>query len=374
VLHVLPTRDASYGGPVAVVNEYARELVKQGVDADIFPDEGTRTWRRFFYFPGATSLKRLIDSVGAYDLIHIHGVWYAASAVAARVARAKGIPYLITPHGMLDRWALGRGWLKKRVYYLLVERSNLQRAASVHVFNAGEYEASRKALGAVHTFILPNGVDVSAYQDLPDKTVFESTFPQVKGKILLLFLGRINYKKGLDILIPAFQRARRQNSDLHLIIAGPDDGYLRRLKGLIEEHALDDQVTLTGMVSGDLKRQILSAAHIFVLPSYQEGDSMALKEAMAAGLPAIISSACHFPEAEEHDCGVIVPHGAGAVAEAILRLVGDRQRIKAMGERAKRLMRTRYNWAVITGKLIAHYRTLPYQARIYISKSIGTDQ
>jgi glycosyltransferase involved in cell wall biosynthesis len=356
VLHVLPTRDASYGGPVAVANEYARELAKQGVDADIFPDEGTRTWRRFFYFPGVSSLKKLIDSIGAYDLIHIHGLWYAASALAARVARARGIPYLITPHGMLDRWALEQGWLKKRIYYLLVERANLRRAASVHMFNTGEYEASKKALGEIRPFILPNGVDGSTVQDSPDRLA--SIYPQVRGKILLLFLGRINYKKGLDVLIPAFRRALSLNQDLHLIISGPDDGYLGRLTELIEKHELGDHVTLTGMVSGVLKRQILAAAHMFVLISYQEGDSMALKEAMAAGLPAIISSACNFPEAEEQDCGVIAPHDAGAVADVILRLAGDGQRLRAMGERAKSLMQTRYAWAAITAELVAHYRSL----------------
>ena len=358
VLHVLPTRDASYGGPVAVVNEYARELAKQGVNADIFPNDGTRTWRRLFYFPGVSSLKGLIDSISAYDLIHIHGLWYAASALAARAARARGIPYLITPHGMLDRWALERSWLQKKIYYFLVERRNLRCAASVHMFNTGEYEASKNALGEVRPFILPNGVDVSTYSDFPGKTGFASIYPRAKGKILLLFLGRINYKKGLDILIPAFRRAMSLNRDLHLIIAGPDDGYLGRLKDLIEKHGLGDQVTLTGMVSGVLKRQILAAAHMFVLTSYQEGDPMALKEAMAAGLPVIISSACNFPEAEEHDCGIIVPHDAGAVADAILRLANDGQRLRAMGERAKSLMQTRYTWAAITAGLVAHYRSL----------------
>jgi len=341
-----------------VVNEYVRELAKQGVDADVFPDDGTRTWRRFFYFPGASSLKKLIDSISGYDLIHIHGLWYAASALAARAAGARGIPYLITPHGMLDQWALKRGRLRKKIYYILVERHNLRRAASVHMFNISEYEASKKALGDVRPFILPNGVDVSKYQDFPDKTGLESLLPQVRAKILLLFLGRINYKKGLDVLIPAFRRARSLNHGLHLIIAGPDDGYLEHLKKLIEQHALGDYVTLTGMVSGILKQQILAAAKIFILTSYQEGDPMALKEAMAAGLPGIISSACNFPEAEEHDCGVIVPHDPGAVAEAILRLASDRQRLQAMGERAKSLMRARYTWAAITAELVAHYRSL----------------
>jgi len=97
---------------------------------------------------------------------------------------------------------------------------------------------------------------------------------------------------------------------------------------------------------------------MFVLTSYQEGDSTALKEAMAAGLPAIISSACNFPEAEEHDCGVIVPYDAGAVADAVLRLASDQQRLETMGERAKSLMQTRYGWAAITAELVAHYRSL----------------
>lgn len=358
VLHILPTRDASYGGPVAVVDEYARELAKQGIAADVFPDEGARPWRRLFYFPGVSPLKRLIDTINSYDVVHIHGLWYAASALAARTARARKVPYVITPHGMLDRWSLRRGWLRKKIYYLLVERRNLDCAASVHMFNAGEYEASKEALGNVRPFILPNGVDVSVRGDPADGRDFVSMYPRVAGKTLLLFLGRINYKKGLDILIPAFRRATILNPELHLLIAGPDDGYLGRLNALLDEHKVGDRVTLTGLVSGEQKRRILAAAHMFVLTSYQEGDSVALKEAMAAGLPAIISPACNFPEAEEHGCGVIVPLDAGAVAEAVLRLAGDRQRLREMGQRARRLMEARYAWAALTAELAAHYRSL----------------
>lgn len=329
-----------------------------GVEVDIFPYDGIRPWRQLLYFPGVSSLRELADSISSYDLIHIHGLWYAASTLAAWVARSRGKPYIVTPHGMLDQWALKHGWAKKKIYYWLAERRNLRCAASVHLLNAGEYEASRAALDGIHPFILPNGVDVSAYEDLPEKADLTSIYPRLEGKIVVLFLGRINYKKGLDILIGAFQRARTVNQNLHLLIAGPDAGYLSRLGELITENGIGDHVTLVGMVSDHQKCQLLSAADMFVLTSYQEGDSMALKEAMAAALPTIISTACNFPDAEENDCGVIVPYDTRAISEAILSLANDRQRREAMGERAKRLMRARFTWTAITAKLMVHYREI----------------
>lgn len=356
VLQVLPTRDASYGGPVAVADEYARELVKQGVCVDMFPEEGIRVSPSFLYFPGMVTLKRLAASVSSYDLIHVHGLWYVASALVAWVARAKGVPYVITPHGMLDRWALKRGWLKKWLYYWLVEKRNLQYAASVHLLNAGEFLASSSALKGARTFILPNGVDVSAYKELPDKVELMSIYPHFKDKVLVLFLGRIHYKKGLDVLVRAFRRAQLVNQDLHLLIAGPDDGYLNDLTKIIAENGVSDHVTLVGMVSGHRKLEILAAAHMFVLTSYQEGDSMALKEAMAAGLPSVISPACNFPEVEQCDCGVIVPVDQEAIAAVINNLARDRRRLEAMGAHARKLMRTQYAWPMIVAKLASHYQ------------------
>jgi glycosyltransferase involved in cell wall biosynthesis len=355
---VLPTRDPTYGGPVAVVNEYARELLRHGIRADIFPADDTPGRRRPFYFPGFGPLRDLAKSIRTYDLVHIHGLWYAAAALSARVARAQGIPYAITPHGMLDAWAMKRGWLKKRIYYLLIEKRNLQCAAFVHLLNTAEQEASKAMLGDVRTFVLPNGVDTLMYEVSVDEAALTSVYPEIEGRSILLFLGRINFKKGLEFLIPAFKRARYVIPQLHLVIAGPDDGYLTQLKKLIVEHDVGDHVTLTGMVSGQRKRQVLAAAHMFILTSHQEGDSLALKEAMAAGLPTIVSAASKVPETTDYDCGIVVAHDNCGIVEAIIALASDPARRAAMGERAKRLMRSRYGWPDIIARLISHYRVI----------------
>jgi glycosyltransferase involved in cell wall biosynthesis len=359
VLHILPTRDPAYGGPVVVVNEYVRQLVAHGVQADIFPETQMKVWGRFLYFPGFEPLGRLLEALHGYDLIHIHGLWYAASAISALGARRRKIPYLITPHGMLDGWAMARNKLRKRLYLNLIERQNLRGAAALHFLNEAEYISSKDNVGrASSTFILPNGIDAAAYANLPPRESLASAYPQTQGKLLLLFLGRINYKKGLDVLIPAFRHAVNKNNTLHLIIAGPDDGYLKDVTRLIVDEKLTSDVTLTGMVLGEEKLQILAAADLFVLPSRQEGDSIALKEALAAGVPILMSAACNFPEAEENHCGITVANEPDAIATEILGLADDHQRRTEMAYRARQFALSKYSWETIVVKLISEYRSI----------------
>lgn len=350
VLHVLPTRAREYGGPVAVAEQIVGELRRRGVDASLFPaDEENPGF-------GYATLRTLCHAVTQSDFVHIHGLWSFHATSAALISRWKGIPYIVTPHGMLDRWSLLRSRFKKLLYAFLFERRNLIKAAGVHFLNEEELSESREFEPRCRGFILPNGVKTDSFNSLPGREVFELRYSECRGRVLALFLGRLHPKKGFNILLSAFATALEQVTELHLIVAGPDEGgYLETLQAMTVSLCIAQRVTFTGLVKGEAKREVLGAADFFVLPSYQEGDSLAVKEAMAASLPVLITRACHMPEVAEQNCGLIVELNEGQVAEALIVLASDRNLLRTLGTNGRRLMEQKYEWKSITGQLIEIY-------------------
>ncbi len=348
ILHILPTRSKEYGGPVSVAEAMAEEAVRQGAECAIYPPRGDEA--------GTNGVRALWRAVRSANIVHIHGLWNLHAVVAAGAARWEGIPYVITPHGMLDHWARARSRFKKQVYGYLFERRNLRRAAAVHFLNSEECAEARSYGVPMNTFVLPNGVFAEHFADLPDKTTLGKAYPELKDRVIVLFLGRLHPKKGFDLLIPAFAHAITSCPRLHLLVAGPDQGgYRDELEAQIREFGLLSRVTFLGMVSGQHKLEALAAADFFVLPSHQEGDSVAVKEAMACGLPVLITPACHFPEVQENGAGMVVPPDVQAWQKALMGLyINEADRIQ-MGNKARGLVHTRYTWQKVVRQLLDVY-------------------
>lgn len=348
VLHVLPTRAKEYGGPVAVAESLAEEARHMGMKAAFYPALPEEIQ--------AGAAGSLWAAVRQSDVVHIHGLWNAPATMAAMAARHAGIPYVLTPHGMLDRWALNKSRLKKRIYGALFERRNIAGAAAVHFLNHEELDEAQAYGVALKPFVLPNGVFADRYEALPPATALHAAYPQLAGKVLALFLGRLHPKKGFGILLPALAEAVRQAPELHLLIAGPDEGgYKATLHKLIEQHGLQAHVTFFGMVQGQRKLEALAAAHCFVLPSHQEGDSVAVKEAMASGLPVIITPACHFPDVASEQAGLVIEPDVQALKTALLTLYHGEHLRQEMGKRARQLVNGRYTWRAIARRLASEY-------------------
>ncbi len=357
VLHVLPTRAVEYGGPVTVAGEIVGALRRQGIDASIYPlRDDTSDGKRRLFAEAANAWRNVEDAVSGCDLLHIHGLWNIPATLAAQDARKRGIPYVITTHGMLDRWSLAKSRSKKTVFSLLFERKNLAHAAGLHFLNVEEMEEARDYGLTAPCFIVPNGVRADQFASLPPRSAFEVHYPQCRGKILALFLGRLHPKKGFDLLLPAITRAAAVVPELHLLIAGPDEGgYKNVLLEMVPRNNLGERVTFTGMVQGNTKLEALGAADLFVLPSHQEGDSIAVKEAMASGLPVIITSACHFPEVMAFNAGLVVRPCEGELCNALKSLATRPDERKRMGDNAARLIADRYTWTKITERLVQVY-------------------
>jgi glycosyltransferase involved in cell wall biosynthesis len=182
----------------------------------------------------------------------------------------------------------------------------------------------------------------------------------LRGKRLVLFLGRIHFKKGLDALCEAWTRVSRDWPDAQLVLAGPDFENTRKsVEKLLEERQIRSRVTFTGMLAGDLKWSALRAAECFVLPSYSEGLSVSVLEAMGMGVPVIVSEQCNLPEVAQHNCGwVIQPRGprGNELEQALDDVLRVSSQMRArLGANGRRLVSQRYSWRVVGEQMSALY-------------------
>ena len=214
-----------------------------------------------------------------------------------------------------------------------------------------EHEISTAHAGAAPARVVPLGVKLDAFETLPSPEEFRCRFPETAGRRIVLFLSRLHEKKGLDLLVPAFAAAKKTAPDLHLVLAGPDDGVLERTRALVAEHGVQDSTTFTGMLTGSDKLAAFAAASMFALPSYSENFGIAVVEAMAAGLPAIISDQVNiYREVGGHGT-IVVPCEVPALTRAILDLASDPARACAMGVEARDTAKKLYDWRNVAAAL-----------------------
>ncbi len=295
-------------------------------------------------------------SVEAADVVHFHGIWQGQTRLGARLARRSNVPYLIAAHGMLDPWALRHKAVKKKVYTALVEGRNLRGASCLHALSRPEVGHLRAVAPRTPVALIPNGVNLAPFDDLPPRSELEASHPELVGKTLVLFYGRLHVKKGLDLLISALARLKSDHPRIHLLLAGNDDGALAPTLAQAEASGVQDRITAIGHASGRLARQVWGAADLFALPSYSEGFSMAILEALAARVPVLATTACHFAELSKAEAGVIVEPTEEGVTLGLRNLLqrseGDRATLANNG---RKLVEARYTWDGVAAQLAEVY-------------------
>jgi len=300
------------------------------------------------------SLDRSIRSAG---VVHFHGLWQGHTRRGCRAARLANVPYLVAAHGMAEPWALRHKALKKKVYTALVEGRNLRAASCLHALSRPEVGHLRTLAPRTSIALVPNGVDLSPFEGLPARSELEAEFPELTGKFVLLFFGRLHVKKGLDLLAGALGAVRREHPEAHVLLAGNDDGALAPFRERAEAEGVADRITCLGHVSGERARRVWGAADAFVLPSYSEGFSMAILEALACRLPSLITTACHFPELADAGGGIVVEPTLGGVTAGLRDLLGrspgDRGRLARNG---RELVERRYTWDRQADRLASVYQ------------------
>jgi glycosyltransferase involved in cell wall biosynthesis len=374
--HVLSYLAARYGGPPAValtlgrfLNDYGfritywgtgsqsdrLQLSSLGPCARIFDTRWPHQWFRSPEL--ARELARMITNL---DLLHLHEPWTHPIYAASKIAQSHAKPYLVTIHGDYMPWRY-RG-LKKRLYTRVFARRILEGATCIHAITYPEVDALREMRYVGPVTVIPNGIDVEEFDNLPDPSEAEALHPELLNKRVVHFLSRLSPEKGLDQLIPAWAHlvSRRSYKDCMLVLSGPGDrGYDKVVKEIIFDHNLQNSVLLTGMVTGTHKLSLISRSDIYVLPSYAEGFSVSLLENLAAGKPVLTTPGCHFPDVTEVGAGICVPPESDALADGLRRLLDmSSEDLQEMGARGRCLVLERYRLEVIVRKLITVYNCI----------------
>jgi glycosyltransferase involved in cell wall biosynthesis len=361
-----------------MVRQLARGLAQSGIETHIATtdDDGPGKLRvpfgvpivengvRYWFFPRQTKFYTfswplnvwLAEHVGEFDLVHIHALFSFAALPAAYWAHRRGVPYIVRPLGTLNEWGMTnrRPWLKK-VSFALLERQVLKNAALVHYTSEQERDEARRLHVEAASAVIPN-----ALADAPADSCagqFLRRHPELQGRRVILFLSRIDRKKGLDLLLEAFARLRGDVPDAFLVIAG--DGHAALAADLKRQAAslgISEHVLWTGFLAGNDKRAAFADASVYVLPSYSENFGIAAAEAMAAGLPVIVSDqvALHTDVADA-DAGLVVRCDAGEIASAMKRLLGDAALCAALGRNGRQLAARRYSPQAVTTTVLDAY-------------------
>lgn len=316
ILRLIHTLNPAVGGPIESVRQSSAALRASGHEVEVVTlDSAGANWLTNIPFPvhalgpagGYGYSSQLIDWIRQhrtdFDAVLVHGVWQYIGVAAWRGLRNSSTPYFVFPHGMLDPWFAQRYPLKhlKKMLYWPFESRVLRNARAV-LFTSEEEkrQAHRSSFRGDYTEEVvaygtaPPNVDLIAARER-----FLQSIPALRGKRILLFLGRLHSKKGCDLLIEAFASAAQGRADednLQLVLAGPvDSGYLEELQGIVSKrfpgrNAEASRVAFTGMLEGDLKWGAFAAAEVFVLPSHQENFGIAVAESLACGTPVLISN------------------------------------------------------------------------------------
>jgi glycosyltransferase involved in cell wall biosynthesis len=358
VLHVIPSIGLAHGGPSVVVRTMARSQAESGLEVHVattdddgpdrlkapadmpFVEQNVKYWvfrrqTRFYKFSLPMTLW-LWKHARDYDIVHIHALFSYSSVAAAFCAKLANIPYIVRPLGTLNRWGMRnrRPWLKRLSFWLFESRV-LKCAAGVHYTSEQEaHEAGQLSVEHV-SLVVPNPVE------LPDAQMSSGSFreahPELATKTIILLLSRLDIKKGIDLLLPAFARLRLSRPDTVLVLAGNGDPtFVEALKDQATRLGLADGVLWPGFLRGEMKQGALEAADIFVLPSYSENFGVAVVEAMGTGLPVIVSDQIGIhDQIAAAEAGIVVECSIGQLESALGKLLDDASLRARMGRNAR---------------------------------------
>ena len=335
---LLATTDADVGEI-----ESGRVVDYEGVPAIFFP---TQLGASFKYSrPLSMWLEANADH---FDVGHIHAVFNHSSVAAARAFRRARVPYVIRPLGTLDPWSMKQKPLRKRFFWSIVGRTMVSDAARVHYTSETEKTATETLLGVNHGRVIPLGI-----HPIADST--NGARPEQSNSYVLV-LSRLHPKKGLDVLIDAFitLTQRSEFDRWRLIIAG--DGPAEHVSLLKKQSgAAPDRILFTGWLEGERKDELLRAASLLVLSSYQENFGLCVMEALARSVPVLISPHVNLAEEiEAADAGWIAPVERRALAETLAAALRDPEELAKRGKAGKSLS-LRYSWERVATDLVEVY-------------------
>lgn len=376
IVQYIDSVELEKGGVVRAVLDLSQELAKAGHHVSIISHNLTDlpgTWDGTPGYPNGlhisaekakwnpiltNHLQTIQNYLKQADVAHLHGIWYPGTRQIASLCKKQGVPYIVTPHGMLDEWCMNQKGLKKKIYLALGGRAMLQNAQAVHCTALAEARQSEKYFPKGRAEVVPLVFDLSHFSDLPGTKPARQTFPELfNGKPILLFLSRLHQKKGVTQLISAARLLRERDVEFNLAIAGTGDpNYEKQIQDQIQSSRLNDSVQMLNFVSGIEKVSLYESADLFVLPTFQENWGFVTIEAMATGTPALTTKGVDiWPELEASGGAKISDGTPEAFADSIELLLQDKARLTQMGHTARQWVLNHFDTASIVNRYTQMY-------------------
>jgi glycosyltransferase involved in cell wall biosynthesis len=366
ILQVIPVFSAPFGGPVAVVRSISKELAKrhevtvyttsaldQKRDSQDSPVEVEADGYRVVYFPrifkfsgfnvSPTMQRALKKTISEYDVIHLHSWRHFQDMIVHHYAKKYGVPYVLQAHGSLPR-IMAKQRLKW-IYDVFFGYRLLRDASRVIALSRVEAEQyKRMGVPEEKIAIIPNGIDLSEYANLPPRGCFKRKFGIKQEEKIVLYLGRIHWIKGIDILVKAFANVVKKLDDVRLVVVGPDDGYLGELESLIRALKIEDKVLISGPLYGRDKLEAYVDADVYVLPSRYETFPMTVLEAYACGKPVIASKVGGLKDLiVDGQTGLLFEsEDVKQLSNSMFSVLNDRDRAKKIGVAGRNFLKANF--------------------------------
>ena len=390
ILHVVPSYYPAvrYGGPIFAVHGLCRALAARGHELHVFTTnidgpgitatpvatpvdlDGVQVryfpcplLRRLYWSPALGQALR--HEIGKFDLVHLHSVFLWPTWAAARAARNVGIPYVLSPRGMLIRDLIARrSRFAKSAWIYLIERSNVEQAAALHLTSQLEgTEIGRFGWRLPQVAVIPNAIDEPLSQNGKIAADVEAITSQ---QPLVLFLGRLTWKKGLDRLLRAFAGTQ---AGILAIVGTDDENFAPHLVKLAAELRIADRVRiLPRTVTGSDKERLFAAARLFVLPSYSENFGNTVLEAVRRGVPVVVTPEVGAAEiVRKSGAGLVVAGDLEPLRSAIRLLTADLGLARSMGEAGRRYATAHFTWDHVAVQMEDLYNSFKLGDRKFVA-------
>jgi len=382
ILNVLPAYEPAwaFGGVVRCMSNLCRAMAEAGADVSVYTTNvdgrgglletplgkpvnlgGVKTT----YFPSTFGRKSVWDSRALlrtlnrtfedFDIVYVSAIWQQIGITTGRIAKKRGVPYVVGAHGSFDSELLKVSRLRKLLWWRLFLNSNLRYCSGLHL--TSEYERRQAVILGTEFphFIVPNCIRPDAFE-MPESlgSSVRKTFRILPDAPLLMSIGRTDPKKRLDIILDAFEVIHRACPDSHLMFVGEyENDYGLEIKRKSDAMEASEFIIWAGYRSGDDLKGCYVAGDIFILPSMDENFGMVVTEAMAAGMPVVVSD--HVGVAEDvarTGSGIVTKVHADDMARAVLELLSDSERMRGMGEQARKTAKKLYSGPKVAQQMI----------------------
>ncbi len=360
ILHIINSIDIKFGGPSKSVSDLGIKLAQNNIEITILANDSKNPYlevsphsKLILNMIRKTSFKQVIKANFKnykFDIHHIQGLWSFQLHKVSKLSRDNDIPYIISPRGSIEPWALNAGKWKKKLAMWLYQYNDLANANCIHATSSMEASNIRKLGFKNPIATIPNGIDLTEYP-LPINRI-------KKEKYTLLFLSRIHPKKGIELLIQAWEQLDKKlrHKWQVTIIGNGENSYLTKIQELIINKHLENEIKLIGPQFGADKLKAYNSADLFVLPTYSENFGIVVAEALACGIPVITTTGTPWEELNTQNAGWWIEIGIDPLVIALRKAIqlNDAERIQ-MGLNGRKLIEEHYSIESVAQKMLQLY-------------------